>query len=82
MEAAVASDPKQGAVIRGSGGVRKVRFAYGRAGKSGGGRMIYYFLAPSEAIYLIDAYAKVDQADISADDIKAYHAMLKDLPDE
>ena len=35
------SDPKVGDVMRGTGGVRKMRFAFEHQGKSGGIRVIY-----------------------------------------
>jgi hypothetical protein len=43
----LASDPKCGVMIPGSGGIRKVRFGFGGRGKSGGARVIYLFSAES-----------------------------------
>jgi len=40
----IALDPECGAVMRGTGGVRKVRFAVGNRGQSAGVRVVYYFL--------------------------------------
>ena len=37
------ANPKAGAVIKGSGGLRKVRWKVKRSGKSGGIRTIYYY---------------------------------------
>ena len=39
----IASDPTSGDLIVGGGGVRKVRFAIGNKGKSGGARIIYLY---------------------------------------
>jgi hypothetical protein len=44
MEQGIIADPSRGEVIPGVGGLRKIRFACGGAGKSGGGRTIYYVL--------------------------------------
>ena len=41
----LAANPRTGDLIRGTGGVRKLRWARGGRGKSGGVRVIYYFLA-------------------------------------
>ena len=41
----LAANPMTGDLIRGTGGVRKLRWARGGRGKSGGVRVIYYFLA-------------------------------------
>jgi hypothetical protein len=35
------ADPKVGAVMRGTGGIRKMRFAFEQQGKSGSARVIY-----------------------------------------
>ena len=37
------ANPELGAVIKGGGGIRKVRVALGSRGKSGGARVIYYW---------------------------------------
>ncbi len=79
MEDRIAADPSAGAVIKGSGGMRKIRFAFGRSGKSGGGRTIYYAITDDEAVYLITAYAKVDQDDLAPDEIKLFKALIEEL---
>ena len=52
------SDPKVGAVMRGTGGVRKMRFAFEQRGKSGSVRVIYVDFEVYEKIFLITAYPK------------------------
>lgn len=53
-------DPRRGRVIERTGGFRKARFARPsrREGKSGGTRVIYYFLDRRDRIYLLLVYAK------------------------
>ncbi len=51
-------DPKVGAVIKGTGGIRKMRFAYNNVGKSGSSRIIYIDFEVYEKIFLITAYTK------------------------
>ena len=46
----IASNPLAGSVVRGSGGVRKVRWARKGGGKSGGARIIYYNRLANEEI--------------------------------
>ena len=55
-------------VIKGTGGARKARVARGAKGKSGGARIIYYFLATGDVIYLLDVYAKGEKEDLTDDD--------------
>lgn len=44
LQAFLMSNPKAGDVIRGSGGVRKLRWGIGSQGKRGGSRVIYFLL--------------------------------------
>ncbi|MDO8380553.1 type II toxin-antitoxin system RelE/ParE family toxin [Phenylobacterium sp.] len=79
MENAIAANPEAGAVIKGSGGMRKIRFGFGGSGKSGGGRTIYYAITDDDVVYLITAYAKVDKADLTADELKLFKTLIEDL---
>ena len=62
-------DPETGAIIRHSGRIRKMRFAYGGRGKRGGSRVIYFFADQSGRIYLLDIYSKSEKSDLSKADI-------------
>lgn len=55
--------PKEGAIIEGSGGIRKLIWGRGSSGKSGGVRVIYY--NESMPLYLIALFAKNEKANIS-----------------
>ncbi len=50
-------NPLLGAAIVGTGGLRKVRLAFGGKGKSGGCRVIYLHVRP-DTIYLLLIYPK------------------------
>ena len=73
----IAQNPEAGAVIRGSGGVRKVRWVREGAGKSGGVRIIY--LARNEAgeVYLLTLYAKSESENISLITLKEIRRALE-----
>ncbi len=58
--------PAQGAVISGSGGLRKVRWAGRGVGKRGGLRIIYYWSPTEAALYMLYAYLKNEQGDLTA----------------
>ncbi|MDZ4054611.1 MAG: type II toxin-antitoxin system RelE/ParE family toxin [Phenylobacterium sp.] len=79
MENAIAANPEAGALIRGSGGMRKVRFGFGQSGKSGGGRTIYYVITDEDVVYLITAYAKVDKEDLTPEEIKLFKVLIEEL---
>ena len=59
-------NPKVGAVIRGTGGVRKMRFAFEHRGKSGSSRVIYIDFEIHEKIYLLTAYGKNEADNLTA----------------
>ncbi|MDF1768999.1 MAG: type II toxin-antitoxin system RelE/ParE family toxin [Maricaulis sp.] len=72
-------DPTVGDVIKGTGGVRKVRFALPGRGRSGGGRAIYLALVVEETIFLILAYKKASQEDLTAEQKKRIRALVEEL---
>lgn len=51
-------NPEAGSVVRGSGGVRKVRWAAPGRGKRGGYRVIYLVRRPKGIIWLLTMYPK------------------------
>lgn len=77
------ADPKIGAVMRGTGGVRKMRFAFEQRGKSGSVRVIYVDFEVYEKIFLITAYPKNEKdnlTDAERNEIKQMiHALEEQL---
>lgn len=73
----IALNPEAGSVIRGSGGVRKVRWVREGTGKSGGVRIVY--LARNEAgeVYLLTLYAKSESENIALSIIKEIRRALE-----
>jgi hypothetical protein len=65
----LAIHPGSGRVIRGSGGLRKVRWAAKGHGKRGGVRIIYFWWLISDRILLLDIYAKSAKEDLAAAEI-------------
>ncbi len=63
----LAQDPEAGDVIPGTGGFRKLRSMDRRRskGKRGGLRVIYYYLASDQQIWLITVYGKDDVEDLN-----------------
>ena len=56
---------KVGDEIPGTGGVRKLRYAMGGRGKSGGVRAIYYFFDELNPILALFLYGKNEQANLT-----------------
>ena len=61
----LAAFPKAGDVIPGTGGVRKLRWARGGRGKSGGVRVIYYYHSEKLPLYLLTVFAKGERVDLT-----------------
>ena len=75
LEKELLDNPKVGDVLQGTGGVRKMRFSFPHRGKSGSVRVIYVDFEVYERIYLLTAYKKADQENLS----KAERNDLKQL---
>ncbi len=71
--------PSSGDLIQGSGGIRKLRWARGSKGKSGGVRVIYYFHSEMMPLYLLAAFGKNEKANISADEKTLLSKSVKKL---
>lgn len=70
LQLALAGNPEAGAIIRGSGGIRKIRWAGSGRGKRGGVRVIYYWWKATDRISMLFIYPKNEQDDLSADQLK------------
>lgn len=78
VAAFVSANPMSGRVVRGSGGVRKVRWAQQGKGKSGGARIIYYNRLENGEIWLLTIYAKGDRSTIPAHELKLIKETIND----
>ena len=77
LENEIANNPSIGTVIRGTGGLRKMRFALGGRGKSGGARVLYVDFIVYERIYLVYAYPKNEKQDITIEEREAFRRMIE-----
>ena len=73
----IARNPEAGSVIRGSGGVRKVRWAREGSGKSGGVRIVYLARTEAGEVYLLTLYAKSETGNISLGTLKEIRRALE-----
>jgi len=77
FQSRIAANPEIGALIRGGGGVRKVRVAVGSRGKSGGARVIYYWAVRKNVILLLYAYPKNENADLTPKQVSQLAKVVK-----
>src|SRR5690349_16719232 len=74
LECMLIANPQDGAIIPGTGGLRKLRFAppSWHAGKRGASRVIYAYIASGETVYLFTLYGKNEQSDLAPDEKKVF----------
>ena len=70
--------PDAGDLIKGSGGVRKVRWALAGSGKSRGIRAIYYWKKSDHEIWMLTLYSKSERASIPGHTFKQIAEAIKD----
>ncbi|ALO44917.1 hypothetical protein [Pseudohongiella spirulinae] len=73
----LAANPESGAVIPGSGGCRKVRWARAGSGKRGGVRVIYFTRLSDEEIWLLVIFSKAVRETIPAHILKAIREVIE-----
>jgi len=57
-------NPEAGGLVRGSGGIRKVRWSSAGKGKKGGIRIMYYWMKSNNEIWLLTLYSKSERITI------------------
>ncbi|WP_394061209.1 type II toxin-antitoxin system RelE/ParE family toxin [Alcaligenes sp. WGS1538] len=79
LQHALLENPAKGDVIPGGGGIRKVRFPRAGTGKSGGLRVIYYWVSSDDQILMLLAYPKNEQENLTAGQLTQLRALIKEL---
>ena len=78
FQSRLAANPGLGALIKGGGGIRKIRVAVGSRGKRGGARVIYYWAVRKDVILLLYAYAKNVSADLTPRQVAQLAKVVKE----
>lgn len=78
VQGMLGADPKGQPIIRGTGGLRKLRFAPPKkTGRRRWYRVCYVYFEEADIILLIVAYAKNEMDDISAGDRKCFRELIQ-----
>jgi len=70
--------PEQGALIAGSGGLRKIRWGAEGRGKRGGLRVIYFWEKARQTCYMLFLYRKNEQGDLTADQVRSLARLVRE----
>ncbi len=77
LQESLVNRPDLGAVIQGTGGLRKVRWKLDGRGKSGGVRAIYYWMTEDEQLYMLYVYPKSEQEDLTPEQKKTLKTIVE-----
>ena len=77
----LSNNPKAGTLIRGSGGIRKLRWTSKGKGKSGGARVIYFFYNETIPLFLLTIFGKNEKANLSKAEKNDLSKLVKELTD-
>ena len=78
LQTALMLRPDAGKLIRGSGGLRKIRWNRTGTGKRGALRVIYYW-SPPDTLFMLFPYRKSEQENLTQDQLKILRRMVKEL---
>lgn len=79
LQNTLAQDPACGVLIKGGGGIRKVRHEAQGRGKSSGVRAIYYWVTDKHQIYMLLIYPKSKKDDLSDKETAILRELVKEL---
>jgi hypothetical protein len=77
LQEALVNRPDLGDLIKGSGGIRKVRWNLEGTGKSGGVRAIYYWVVNDDHIRMLYVYPKGKQANLTKGQVAQLKAIVE-----
>lgn len=82
IKAEILKDPEKGDIVKGTGGLRKIRVAKDGMGKSGGFRVLYLDIPSKSRIYLVFLFGKNVIENITAEQSQILKKIAKELKDE
>lgn len=77
LQEALVNRPDLGNLIQGSGGLRKVRWKLEATGKSGGIRVIYYWVVNDDQLRMLYVYPKGKQENLTSEQLAALKAVVE-----
>ena len=82
LQKVLIKSPDMGNLIKASGGLRKVRWKLQGKGKSGGVRVIYYWVVNDAQIRMLYAYTKGKQENLSIEQVRLLKKIIEVWSDE
>ena len=79
LQAFLSARPDSGDIIRGTGGIRKIRWGLKGRGKRGGSRVVYYWLVAEDHIYLLTLYRKGVKDDLTSAERAGWRKAVEEI---
>jgi len=79
LQVEIMLNPRAGNVIRGTGGLRKLRWFAPGSGKQGGTRIIYYYQDKEATVYMLLAYRKNRKEALTAQEKQQLAQLVKEV---
>jgi hypothetical protein len=79
LQVALITSPGAGPVIRGTGGIRKLRWSTEGAGKRGGLRVLYYWIPNRDTIYFLNVYKKAEIEELTRAEIMTLRKIASEI---
>ncbi|MGH9339896.1 MAG: hypothetical protein ACRD1R_10000 [Acidobacteriota bacterium] len=71
------ASPGTGNVVRGSGGIRRLRWSGSGRGKQGGARIMYYWFPEQDRILMLFVFLKNERADLSVRQLRQLRLLVE-----
>ncbi|WP_296405732.1 type II toxin-antitoxin system RelE/ParE family toxin [Psychrobacter sp.] len=78
LQSDLIENPEQGSLIQGTGGIRKTRWALNQ-GKSGGVRIIYYYVNSQGIFFMLLAYPKNKKVSLSSQEKSNLYKLIQQI---
>ena len=79
LQETITANPSVGVIVKGTGGLRKMRFAFSNKGKSGSVRVCYADFESSKKVILVAAYSKNEKDNFSEYERNVLYKIMEDL---
>lgn len=76
LQGVLVINPLAGVLIKNSGGLRKIRWRIAGKGKSGGIRVIYYYVTSESKIFMLVAYEKSKRDDLTLKQLSSLRKLV------
>lgn len=78
LQLRLVADPGAGTLIKGTGGLREIRWEGSGRGKRGGVRVVYYWATRNNIILMLMIYGKNERDDLAAEQRKVLRQLVKE----